>query len=35
MDLLLTHRWRLMEIQQIQLDLMEELAERKPEEEEL
>ena len=31
MDLLLTHQWRrLMEIQQIQMDLMEELVERKP-----
>ena len=31
MDLLLTHQWRrLMEIQQIQMDLMEEIVERKP-----
>ena len=34
-DLLLTHQWRrLMEIQQIQLDLMEELVQRRPSEEE-
>ena len=33
-DLLLTHQWRrLMEIQQIQLDLMEELVQRRPSEE--
>jgi uncharacterized membrane protein len=31
MDLLLTHQWRrLMEIQQIQMDLMEEIVDRKP-----
>jgi uncharacterized membrane protein len=34
-DLLLTHQWRrLMEIQQIQLDLMEELVQRRPSEKE-
>jgi uncharacterized membrane protein len=31
MDLLLTHQWRrLMEIQQIQMDLMEEIVRREP-----
>lgn len=35
MDLLLTHQWRrLMEIQQIQMDLMEELVQRRSKEEE-
>jgi len=33
MDLLLTHQWRrLLEVQQIQTDLMEEVVQRKPRE---